>query len=234
MENQAELGIKTTQDYLSKLYKNRFDQTQLQQKLQLWKVLIKQFLQPYIPHDSIILDIGGGYCEFINHVQGREKYLLDLNPAAREMANPDVRVLIMDVLDRQSRDVALGNRQFDVIFLSNFLEHLPNKEALVDVLLFCHERLNRNGCLLIIQPNFKYSYREYYDFIDHTLVITDRSLQEILQVIGFQIELIIPRFLPFSTKGRPSSPWLLSLYLRLPLLWQLLGGQLFVKASRSV
>jgi len=223
-----------TQDYLAKLYENRFDSTQLKKKLQLWKVLVNQFLQPHISPESVILDIGGGYCEFINHVHGREKYLIDLNPAAVEMADDDVTVLIVDILDRQARKIALSNHYFDVIFLSNFLEHLPHKESLIEVLSFCHDKLNQGGSLLIIQPNFKYSYREYYDFIDHTLAITDRSLQEVLQVIGFQIELIIPKFLPFSTKGRPSSPWLLSLYLRLPFLWWFLGGQLFVKASRSI
>jgi len=90
-----------------------------------------------------------------------------------------------------------------------------------------------NGSLLIIQPNFKYSFKEYYDFIDHHLPITDASLKEVLQAVGYGIDELIPRFLPFTTKGRPSSPLLLAIYLKLPFLWNVLGGQMFVKARRS-
>ena len=85
----------------------------------------------------------------------------------------------------------------------------------------------------MIQPNFKYAYREYYDFIDHYLPITDASLREVLQAIGYSIDELIPRFLPFTTKGRPSSPLLLKLYLKMPLAWFFLGGQMFVKATRA-
>lgn len=105
---------------------------------------------------------------------------------------------------------------------------------MIQVLAFCFDRLRTGGRLLIIQPNFKYSYREYYDFIDHHLPITIGSLAEILKAIGFSIDIMIPRFLPFSTKGRPSSSLLLKIYLKLPILWRFLGGQMFVRASRSL
>jgi len=55
-----------------------------------------------------------------------------------------------------------------------------------------------------------------------------------LEAIGLEISVLIPRFLPFSTKGRPSSPKLLRLYLKLPFVWQFLGGQMFVKATKSL
>jgi hypothetical protein len=51
------------QEYLQKLYQNRFDLKQQKAKLKLWKILIKNFLQKYIHQDSEILDIGGGYCQ---------------------------------------------------------------------------------------------------------------------------------------------------------------------------
>lgn len=108
--------------------------------------------------------------------------------------------------------------------MSNFFEHLNNKEELIQVLSFCFNRLKPEGKLLVIQPNFKYSYKEYYDFIDHHLPITDSSLEECLKAIGFSIEEIIPKFLPFSTKGRPSSTTLLKIYLKIPFLWNLMGG----------
>jgi SAM-dependent methyltransferase len=216
--------------YLKKLYANRFDSRQMQAKVALWKVLIDEFLQYYVPPDSAVLDIGGGYCEFINQIMAAKKYLIDLNPDSNLFANPDVKVLNIDILNIEPNPAFPD--QFDRIFISNFFEHLRNKEELIQIISFCFEALKPGGSLLVVQPNFKYSFKEYYDFIDHQLPITHLSLQELLQTVGFEIDLIIPRFLPFSTKGRPASPLLLKVYLKLPLLWWFLGGQMFVKASK--
>ncbi|MEG4850211.1 methyltransferase domain-containing protein [Microcoleus sp. B5-D4] len=219
-----------TDTYLKKLYANRFDSRQLQAKVALWKVLIDEFLQYYVPPESAVLDIGGGYCEFINQIRAKKKYLIDLNPDSKLFANADVNVVNIDVFNLE--DYTSFTEQFDSIFISNFFEHLRNKEELVEIISFCFEALKPSGSLLVIQPNFKYSYKEYYDFIDHQLPITHLSLQELLQTVGFEIDLIVPRFLPFSTKGRPASPLLLKIYLKLPFLWRFLGGQMFVKAAK--
>jgi SAM-dependent methyltransferase len=217
--------------YLKNLYANRFDSNQRKAKNDLWKILIDSFLQAHVGRNKKVLDIAGGYCEFINQVKASEKFLIDLNPDAENFVGQDVKVLHFDVL-RKISDQQIPFAYFDTIFVSNFFEHLRSKEELIQVLSFCFNRLKPAGKLLIIQPNFKYSYREYYDFVDHHLPITDRSLVEILQAIGFQIDTIIPRFLPFSTKGRPSATLLLKIYLKIPLLWHFFGGQLFIKASR--
>lgn len=220
------------EEYLKKLYENRFDYKQRKAKLALWKVLIQSFLQKHIAGNSVVLDIGGGYCEFINQVEARKKYLIDLNPDAKNFANPDINVLNIDILNLNERDLTFP--QFDRIFISNFFEHLRNKEELIQVLLFCFNYLKPGGALLVIQPNFKYSAKEYYDFIDHELPITHISLQEILETVGFKINVLIPKFLPFTTKGRPASPELLKLYLKLPFLWYFLGGQMFIKAAKPL
>jgi hypothetical protein len=45
---------------------------------------------------------------------------------------------------------------------------------------------------------------------------------------------VIPRFLPYTTKSRlPQAPWLVSLYLRFPLVWRILGKQTLVVASKA-
>jgi|SRR6478672_2528421 len=219
-----------TQEFLEKLYANRFDYQQRKSKLALWKVLVENFLQNYVDSRSVVLDIGGGYCEFINQIQSKEKYLIDLNPDSKNFAAPNVTVLNINILNLDAHQ--LINQSFDYIFISNFFEHLNNKEELIKVLIFCFNCLNPGGSLLVIQPNFKYSIKEYYDFIDHALPITHIALEELLKTVGYKIDVLIPRFLPFSTKGRPASPTLLKVYLKLPLLWQFLGGQMFVKAVK--
>ena len=133
-------------------------------------------------------------------------------------------MLNFNILDVQQQNQWELAKCFDIIFISNFFEHLENKKELIEILVFCWQHLKPGGSLLVIQPNFKYSYKEYYDFIDHQLPITHLSLQELLVTIGFAIDVLIPRFLPYSTKGKPASPILLKLYLQLPLLWKFLGG----------
>ncbi len=220
-------------EYLKRLYENRFDSQQQKSKLLLWKALIQDFLQPYVPKNGVVLDIAGGYCEFINQVSASSKYLIDLNPDCRLFASPDINIMNIDILDIHHQE-QVENDFFDTIFVSNFFEHLANQDQLFEVLDFCFRKLKPGGSLLVIQPNFKYSYKEYFDFIDHYLPITHQSLLEVLKALDFQIDTLIPRFLPFSTKGRPSAVWLLRLYLKLPIAWKLLGGQMFVQASKPV
>lgn len=219
-------------EYLQQLYANRFDKSQQKAKLALWKVLIQEFLQKYVPSQGTVLDIGGGYCEFINQVQASQKFLIDLNPDAKTFADASVTVLNLDIL-ADDKNYLVPESYFDTIFVSNFFEHLRSKEEVIEILAFCYSRLKIGGSILIIQPNFKYSFSEYYDFIDHYLPITDASLKEVLQAVGYSIDEIIPRFLPFTTKGRPSSTFLLKIYLKMPLLWGFLGGQLFARAIRA-
>jgi hypothetical protein len=98
---------------------------------------------------------------------------------------------------------------------------------------FVHSILNPGGKLIIIQPNYRFAYREYFDFIDHMLPISDKSLREAMEASGFEVETLIPRFLPFSTKSRAASPLALKVYLRMPWIWSFFGKQLFMVAKRS-
>ncbi|MGF1458807.1 MAG: class I SAM-dependent methyltransferase [Leptolyngbyaceae cyanobacterium] len=220
-------------EYLKRLYENRFDSQQQRSKLLLWNALIEDFLQQYIPRNAVVLDIAGGYCEFINQVSASSKYLIDLNPDCRLFATQEVSILNIDILEKQQREQVQDNF-FDIIFVSNFFEHLADQDQLFEVLNFCYQKLRPGGSILVIQPNFKYSYKEYFDFIDHYLPITHQSLLEVLRALNFRIDTLIPRFLPFSTKGRPSAVWMLKLYLKLPIAWKLLGGQMFVQASKPL
>ena len=51
---------------LSKLYKKRFE-GELYKKNEIWKVLCSSFFQKYITEKDLVVDIGAGYCEFINN-----------------------------------------------------------------------------------------------------------------------------------------------------------------------
>ena len=210
---------------IDKIYQIRFSPATLKAKRELWNVFVEQFLQRYVPADGAVADIGGGYCEFINAVQCRKKYVIDLNPDVERYANPDVEIIMSDA----SEISALPDGSLDVAFASNFFEHLPSKEVLFEVLAEIRRVLKEGGKLVIIQPNIKYAYREYWDFIDHHLPLTENSLGEALVVTGYRVDKCIPRFMPFSVNSRiPRSTKLLRLYLKMPPIWKLLGKQTFM------
>ncbi len=214
---------------LEKIYQARFDSATQAAKKELWEVLVEDFLQEQVPTDAVVADIGGGFCEFINAVRCRQKFVVDLNPDVERYAGPDVEILMSDASDIRG----LADGSVDVAFASNFFEHLPTKEVLFEVLAEMHRILRRGGKLMIIQPNIKYAYREYWDFIDHHIALTENSLGEALTISGFEIERCIPRFLPFSVNSSPSrSSKLLRLYLRLPLTWRIFGKQTYMVGAK--
>ena len=64
--------------------------------------------------------------------------------------------------------------------------------------------------------------------------MTDRSLSEVLTLKGFQVETCIGRFLPYTTQGAlPTHPFLVRLYLGVPLAWRFLGKQFFIVARKA-
>jgi SAM-dependent methyltransferase len=214
---------------IEELYRARFGVDRLASKDAVWSVLCENFLSRFIKPTDRVLDVGAGYCEFINHIRCGEKFAYDLNPDTTRFAACDVRLVLGDCRDMS----ALEPGSFDVAFVSNFFEHLESKRDMDRVLTEIFERLRPTGRLLIFQPNLRYVGARYWDFYDHVLPLTHESMREGLLKNGFQIETLIPRFLPYTFKSKlPTYEWLVRLYLKVPFAWQLLGKQMFIVAVR--
>jgi ubiquinone/menaquinone biosynthesis C-methylase UbiE len=158
------------------------------------------------------LELGGGYCGFINNIKGADKHVLDVYPEIKKFASPDVQIHVQSCteLDNFSSDT------FDIVFASNLFEHLT-REELDQCLRQVKRILKSGGKLLIVQPNFKYSYRTYFDDYTHVQIFTETSLSNLLLAHGFQVLSLEPKFLPFSLKTRaPKWGWLMRAYLRCP------------------
>ncbi len=191
----------------------------------IWKILCR-YLQQFIPDGSRVLDAGAGYCYFINNINADEKYALDNDSEVLKYASDNVNTIV-----GTTACTKFENGFFDIVFSSNLLEHL----SIDEILLTLHEfnRIVKNGGnIIIISPNFKYSYKVYFDDYTHKSIITDNSLKDMLCATGFIVKKIRPKFLPFSADSRlPKSDLLLQLYLMSP--WKPLAGQMLIIAGKA-
>jgi len=116
-------------------------------------------------------------------------------------------------------------------FASNLFEHISQSDF-ASVLAQLKRALAAGGTLNILQPNYYYCYREYFDDYTHRTIFTHVSLPDCLSAHGFAVERVEARFLPLTFKSRlPAWPWLVDLYLRLP--WRPLAKQMLVVARRA-
>jgi len=211
------------------MYQRRFGKEQAARNA-VWQVLARTVFQPYIDPSARVLDLGCGYGQFINNIRCGEKLAMDLNPAAADYLHPDVRFLRQDCSLRWD----LADSSLDVVFTSNFFEHLPHKEALAATVGEAARCLRKDGRLIAMGPNIRYVGGAYWDFWDHHLPLTDLSLRELLELKGFRMERIVPRFLPYTMVGKRPAPLVaLKLYLRIPIAWKIFGQQFLLVATAS-
>lgn len=213
---------------LANLYNRRFKGAQ-DYRNQVWQVLIANFFSQWISADAAVLDLGCGYGEFINQIRCRTKYGMDLNPASARLLAADVRLLPQDC----SAPWPLPDETLDVVFTSNFFEHLPDKHALSATLEQARRCLKPGGCLIALGPNIKFLPGAYWDFWDHYLPLTETSLSEGLQAHGFEVTTCVDRFLPYTmADGRRYPLIFLKAYLKLRPAWKIWGKQFLVVARK--
>ncbi len=216
---------------VSTLYSNRFDADDLQWKAQVWRILCQDLLRPFIDHAGTVLDVGAGTCEFINAVSAPRRIAVDLNPALGDNAAPGVEVHVGSAHDLSF----LPDHSVDVVFTSNLLEHLPDKATVLLALQEAHRVLVPGGRLIAIGPNVRFLPGAYWDYFDHHVALSDRSLGEAVRTLGFEIVHLEPRCLPYTVKSRlPRVEMLVRLYLRVrPMSSWLLGKQFLLVAKTA-
>lgn len=219
---------KSAQDALDAVYEARFDERARRGKLAVWAE-ITRYLQRFIAADQPVLDIGCDAGYFIRHVNASERWATDIRDVAELLPN-DVRFV-------QSHGLALGRvlpaDHFGTAFMSNYLEHLPSSQVVIDQLRVVRDLLRPGGRVVILQPNIRLTGGAYWDFIDHHVALTERSLVEAGELAGLRTVRLVTRFLPFTTKGRlPQDPRLVRAYLAFPPAWLLLGKQTLYVAER--
>jgi SAM-dependent methyltransferase len=222
------IHIPNNQGDLSRIYARRF-QSNLQYRKKVWQVLVGDFFSKFIPSHATVLDLGCGYGEFINTVHAAKRFAMDLNPDATQFLEKDITFLHQDC----SQPWSAAAQGLDIVFTSNFFEHLPDKTSLGRTLDQIHQALKPGGLLIAMGPNVRIVPGAYWDFWDHYIPLTERSLGEALENRNFRIFLSRARFLPYTMAGKkPTLPILIRAYLRLPIAWPLFGHQFLIIAQK--
>jgi SAM-dependent methyltransferase len=195
----------------------------------VWRILISDCFAPYLRDAQAVLDLGCGYGEFINQLPGRQRYAMDFNPDAARHLDGQVRLLEQDC----ASPWPLADNTLDLVFTSNFFEHLPDKASLARTLAQIRRCLKPGRRLVALGPNIKFLPGRYWDFWDHYLPLTELSLAEGMHAAGLALERMVDRFLPYTMSQGPRYPLVgLRLYLRLPFLWKVFGKQFLLVAVK--
>jgi SAM-dependent methyltransferase len=215
---------------LDPLYTTRFPGADRAAKDGIWRVLCQRFLQRYVSAHDVVLDLGAGFGEFLRHIQCGRRIAVDIERLSGRVLPPGTEEVFAPS-HQLSGHVAADS--VDVVFCSNFLEHLPNTETFLATLEEVRRVLKPGGRLLVLQPNIRFIGGAYWDFVDHHLPLTDRTLVEACELLRYEIVEVVPRFLPYTTRSRfPQSPWLVRAYLACRPAWWVLGQQTWFIARK--
>jgi hypothetical protein len=210
-----------------RLYEHRFRNVAQDRRNAVWDA-VAEMLYQLLKRPSRVLDPAAGRCEFINSVPSRERWAVDAVAYEEGVAREGTRLIVSNIMEAD-----LPADYFDGVFVSNFLEHLLSQEAVAAFLEKMYDCTSPAGRIAIMGPNFRYCAEEYFDFADHTVILTERGVEEHLYAAGFDVVAVHPRFLPYTFTGRvPSHPALVRAYLRFPLAWRLLGKQFLAIGER--
>lgn len=206
-----------------RLYSYRFRDIDQDGRVAVWRE-IAPHVHGIMGSPRKVLDPAAGRGEFIGAIRASETWAVDEVSYAEAEYKADTTVVTSSIMDAE-----LPEGHFDGVFVSNFLEHLHDQEAISAFLERMNRAMEAGGRIAIMGPNYRYCSDEYWDCADHYVALTHVAIGEHLYAAGFEPERIIPRYLPYSFRGiLPPSPKLTRLYLKTPPAWRLLGKQFLV------
>ncbi len=193
----------------------------------VWKEIVT-FLFSYIGKANTVLDMGAGYCDFINNVKAPRRIAVDISADSARYAEEGVETIT------SSLPHSVLSETVDVVFASNLFEHLDDAQ-LEAMMVEVRRVLCPGGLLILMQPNYRYSYKTYFDDPTHKKVFSHTALEAFLVSHDLEIVKKYPKFLPFSLKSRPGiiplSPLLIRAYLNSP--WKPFAGQMLFIARKK-
>jgi ubiquinone/menaquinone biosynthesis C-methylase UbiE len=212
---------------LDRVYGHRFTEAEAEEKHAIWRVLGAHLQRYLVP--GAVLDIACDRGYFIENVVAAERWATDVRDVADQLSD-GIRFVQADGLEL---DRVLPNDHFGTAFMSNYLEHLPSSDAVLEQFAVVRRLLRTGGRMVVLQPNVSLLGGAYWDFIDHKVALNEKSLVEATELVGLKPVEVVRRFLPYTTKSAlPQHPALVRAYLAVRPLWWLLGKQTLLVAER--
>jgi SAM-dependent methyltransferase len=191
----------------------------------VWLEIIR-YIQKDVKSVKTIIELGAGYGDFINQFPAEKKMAFDLNKNMRPFYEQNVEFYAQDAtgIGRFSNECA------DLVFASNFLEHL-SQEALKHLMPLIHRALRPDGRFILLQPNYRLCKDRYFEDKTHLTVFSDQTMVDFLSGHDFDVIKLIPGLLPFSMQSRlPKWPILVRMYLLSPI--KPLAAQMYIIAKK--
>jgi len=129
---------------------------------------------PKVDKNSQFLDLGCGDGSYVNFLNRKEINALGC----------DINISNFEI-DR----LPYENEKFSHVMMYSVIEHVNNTSNLLNE---SKRILKKNGCLIIITPNFRYAYLSFYDDPTHLKPFTDIGLSKILDIYGFKNIIVKP------------------------------------------
>ncbi len=212
-----------------KYYESRFKFNP--ERARVWKEIVR-FHQKFVPEGGTVLDLGAGYCDFINNITAGKKYAVDTSPET-----PNYKKAEVEFLQKPASDLSpIPDASVDVVHASNLFEHFDDIE-LDKVIREVKRVLKKGGKLILMQPNYRLAYKNYFDDYTHKKVWSDASLGDFLVANDLKVILAMPRFLPFSMKSdsslipRSIVPFIVRAYINSP--FKPFAGQMLFVAEKK-
>jgi SAM-dependent methyltransferase len=190
----------------------------------LWRSLVQYYFQSQIAPTDCVLELGTGYGHFINNVRAARRIAQDQWPDFPKYLEAGIESYVNPIRDLSF----LADNSVDFAFASNVFEHVSQEDFAI-VLKQLGRKLKPGGTITLLQPNYRYAFREYFDDYTHRTVYSHLSLCDFLQANSYEIVSCVARFMPLTLKSKwKVSPFLIRLYLMSPL--KLMGKQMLVRA----
>lgn len=184
----------------------------LKARKRVWREIVR-FVASDVQQIETLIELGAGYCDFINQFPATQKIAFEINPEMATYADKNIDFRLEDAISGIQN---IESKSVDLIFASNFLEHLEEAELnqLLPEVVRC---LKSDGQMIIIQPNYSLCAKNYFNDPTHKLIMSDKNLESYINPYGLRVVKLIPNVLPFSLKTRlPKWPLLVRLYLASP------------------
>ena len=136
------------------------------------KFLNKRLIEP----GTRLLDLGSGNSSFYEYCLSKKIICEKLDGA-------------FDNINFEDSKLNLKEDTYDFVYMNSVIEHLSDPK---NILSEIKKILKIGGILIIITPNFKYAYRNFYDDPTHIRPYTNISLKKILEFFDYKEIKVLP------------------------------------------